>query len=189
VSTRFLIGPGFALVGIGLLLMRGLTPDSDWTHLIPGLAIAGIGAGFINVPLASTAVAVVEPARAGMASGVNATFRQVGVATGIAALGSLFATTLHDDVVDRLSGGPLADRAETIADALSTGRGSNSFAGLPGQGRALVEQAAAHGFVDGLNTILLIGAVVAFAASGLTLALIRQRDLVNQGEAEALVPA
>ncbi len=91
VPTRLLIGPGFVLVGIGLLLMRGLAPDSDWTVLLAGLIVAGVGAGFINVPLASTAVAVVEPARAGMASGINSTFRQVGIATGVAALGAVVA--------------------------------------------------------------------------------------------------
>ena len=63
----------------------------DWTHLIPGFIVAGIGAGLVNVPLASTAVGVVEPARAGMASGINSTFRQVGIATGVAALGAIFS--------------------------------------------------------------------------------------------------
>lgn len=47
------------------------------------------------MPLASTAVGVVEPARAGMASGINATFRQIGIATGIAALGSIFAAKVR----------------------------------------------------------------------------------------------
>ena len=36
--------------------MRGLTAGSGWTHLIPGLIVAGAGAGLVNVPLASTAV-------------------------------------------------------------------------------------------------------------------------------------
>jgi EmrB/QacA subfamily drug resistance transporter len=95
VPTRALMAPGFALVGGGLLLMRGLTPSSDWTHLLPGMIVAGIGAGLVNVPLAATAIGIVEPARAGMASGVNTTFRQVGTATGVAALGSVFAAHLH----------------------------------------------------------------------------------------------
>ena len=51
--------PGLALVGVGLLLMRGLTPASGWTHLIPGFIIAGAGTGLVNPPLASTAIGVV----------------------------------------------------------------------------------------------------------------------------------
>ena len=93
--VRWLIGPGLLLVGIGLLLMRGLTADSSWTHLIPGFIVAGLGSGMVNPPLASTAVGVVEPRNAGMASGINTTFRQVGIATSIAALGTIFASELR----------------------------------------------------------------------------------------------
>ena len=95
VPTRALIAPGFALIGGGLLLMRGLTVGSTWTHLLAGMIVAGVGAGFVNVPLAATAIGIVEPARAGMASGINTTFRQVGTATGVAALGAIFAGHLH----------------------------------------------------------------------------------------------
>jgi EmrB/QacA subfamily drug resistance transporter len=95
VPTRAMIAPGFVLIGGGLLLMRGLSVGSGWTHLLAGMIVAGIGAGFVNVPLAATAIGIVEPARAGMASGINTTFRQVGTATGVAALGALFAGHLH----------------------------------------------------------------------------------------------
>jgi predicted MFS family arabinose efflux permease len=88
VPIRLLIGPGLLLVGIGLFLMGGLHATTPWTHLIPGFIVAGVGTGLVNPPLASTAVGVVEPRRSGMASGINTTFRQVGIATSIAALGS-----------------------------------------------------------------------------------------------------
>jgi len=77
VPVRLMIGLGLGLIGLGLLLMRGLSGESDWKHLIVGMAIAGAGSGFVNTPLASTAVGVVRPERAGMASGINATFGQV----------------------------------------------------------------------------------------------------------------
>src|ERR1017187_4169047 len=64
--------------------------DTGWTHLILGMAIAGAGSGLVNPPLASTAVGVVQPQHAGMASGINATFRQIGIATSVAVLGSIF---------------------------------------------------------------------------------------------------
>ena len=46
----------------------------------------------MNPPLASTAIGVVRPQVAGMASGINSTFRQIGIATSVAALGSILAT-------------------------------------------------------------------------------------------------
>ena len=188
VPTRLLIGPGFVLIGAGLLLMRGLTPASDWTHLLPGMIVAGFGAGLVNVPLASTAVGVVEPARAGMASGINSTLRQVGIATGIATLGSIFASQLRDSVAGSLAGTPLAGHAHQIADAISSGQVSGAVASAPGPARELIANAAQSGFVDGLNLILLIGAIVAFAGAVLAFTLIRQRDYVA-APAGAAAPA
>ncbi len=48
VPINLLIGPGLLLVGIGVLLMRGVAVNSGWTHLIPGFIVAGIGTGLIN---------------------------------------------------------------------------------------------------------------------------------------------
>jgi EmrB/QacA subfamily drug resistance transporter len=180
VPTRALIAPGFAFIGAGLLLMRGITPADDWTHLLPGMIVAGIGAGFVNVPLASTAVGVVEPARAGMASGINSTLRQVGIATGVAALGSILATQVDSTVVSHLSHTPLAGKAHAIAASVSNGSVLQALQTVPAHLRGIAAGAARTGFVDGLNSVILIGAIVAFAAAALTLVLIRQRDFVAE---------
>jgi EmrB/QacA subfamily drug resistance transporter len=86
---RFLFGAGMALVGVALLLMHGLSATSSWTTLLAGFVVGGIGVGLVSAPLASVAVSVVPPRQAGMAAGVNNTFRQVGIATGIAGLGAI----------------------------------------------------------------------------------------------------
>ena len=78
---RLLIGPGLILVQVGLLLMRGLNAQSGWTHLIPGMIVGGSASAW-STRAGLTAVGVVPPAQAGMASGINSTFRQVGIATG-----------------------------------------------------------------------------------------------------------
>jgi hypothetical protein len=160
--------------------MRGVSVTSAWTHLIPGLLLAGIGAGLVNVPLASTAVGVVEPARAGMASGINSTLRQVGIATGIATLGSLFTARLRDTAAHELARTPLSSQAHQIASALGGARGAGALDGVPPSARHLVADAARTGFVDGLNHILLIGAVIALTAAVTSVVLIRTRDFVTQ---------
>jgi EmrB/QacA subfamily drug resistance transporter len=180
VPIRFLIGPGLLLVGLALLLMRGLTVSSDWTHLIPGFVLAGIGVGMINPPLAQTAVGVVDPARSGMASGINSTFRQVGIATGIATLGSLFASQVRDTAGAMLAHSSLGPAgAHAVAKALSTGAVGPAIAHVPPSARAAVRAAAHQGFVTGLNHVFLVGALLAFAGGVLSLALIRQRDFVH----------
>ncbi|MFL5909871.1 MAG: MFS transporter [Gaiellaceae bacterium] len=92
IPIRILLGSGMTLVAIALYLMHGVSVSSGWTTLLAGFLVGGIGIGMVNPPLATTAVSVVPVQRAGMAAGVNNTFRQVGIATGIAGLGAIFQT-------------------------------------------------------------------------------------------------
>jgi EmrB/QacA subfamily drug resistance transporter len=183
VPIRGLIGPGLLLVGGGLLWMRGLDASSSWTHLVPGLIVSGVGVGFINPALASTAVGVVQPQRAGMASGINSTFRQIGIATGIALLGTLFSTRLRDAVAAGVHAHPVGIPAKTISAALQNGQAKQLFAhtthgGGAGQLAALQHLTRAS-FTDALNHILLVGAVIAFVCGVLCFVLIRQKDFVQ----------
>jgi len=190
VPVKWLIGPGFVILGVGLLLLHGIQDDSSWTHLIPGLVVSGIGIGMINPPLASTAVGVVPVARAGMASGVNSTFRQVGIATGIAALGSIFSQQVADAVRPELTGKVPPQAVDGLTAALSGGQVQAAATGAqqaattaqgPSVGQQafdLVHQVGTSAVVDALNHITVIGAVVAFVSGALSLALIRQKDFV-----------
>jgi EmrB/QacA subfamily drug resistance transporter len=193
VPVKWLIGPGFLVLGVGLLLINGIHADSSWTHLIPGLLVSGIGVGMINPPLASTAVGVVPVARAGMASGVNSTFRQVGIATGIAALGSIFSQRVTDQArPDLVAGHVPAQAVDGLTAALSGGqvepaaRGAQQAATAasgPGAGHQayeLVHSVGTTAVVDALNHITVIAMVVAFASGVLSLILIRQKDFVDR---------
>ena len=67
-------------------------PDASdgWTALLPGFLVAGAGVGLLNPVIADVALSVVPKEQSGMASGINDTFRQVGVAVGVAAWGAIF---------------------------------------------------------------------------------------------------
>ncbi len=162
--ARALIGAGLALVGTGLLLMAGLDAASQWTALLAGFIVAGIGIGLTNPPIASTAIGVVLPEHSGMASGINSTFRQVGIATGIAGLGALFQQLLESKVPEAMARIPV--------QALATGNPS-----VVGPDPA-ARQAYLDAFTSALNELFLVGAIVAFAGALLSLALIRRRDFV-----------
>jgi EmrB/QacA subfamily drug resistance transporter len=180
VPVRLLIGPGLILVGVGLLLMRGLTVTSAWTHLIPGMIVGGLAVGLVNPPLASTAVGVVQPQHAGMASGINSTFRQVGIATGIALLGSLFASKVTDEVMARAAAVPgLSGRGGEIAGAVKSGQVQRLFASLPGPVRSAVGAVTRAAFTAGLDQILLVAAIIALASGVISLIAIRTRDFVQ----------
>jgi EmrB/QacA subfamily drug resistance transporter len=172
VPVRLLLSGGLALCGVALLLMWGIELGSSWTTLLGGFLVAGVGIGFVNAPLASTAVSVVEPRRAGMASGINNTFRQVGIATGIAALGAVF----QSQIASYLTGSGVPQRlVHPFAQAIASGGGS-----LPGRVSVTPQTlAVAHSaFISGLNRILLVAAFILFAGAVLAFALVRQRDFV-----------
>ncbi len=176
VPTKWLIGPGFLVLGTGLALLLQIDPGSSWTVLIPGLTVAGVGIGMINPPLASTAVGVVSRDRAGMASGINSTFRQVGVATGIAALGSIFANRVASGITAALAGTPAADRSEQIAAGVTGGQIGRVVSAAPENLRQQVRDAATTSYVDALDHIILIATVIAFVAGIACLFLIRAKD-------------
>jgi EmrB/QacA subfamily drug resistance transporter len=181
VPVRLLIGPGLLLVGIGLLLMRGLDAGSQWTHLIPGMIISGAGVGMVNPPLASTAVGVVTPDRAGMASGINSTFRQVGIATGIALLGTLFSNKVASDVISRSEHIPaLADKGQQLATAVQAGDSQRAVAAAPPESRPLVQELIRTAFTAGLDRILLVAAIIALVACVVAFATIRSKDFASR---------
>jgi EmrB/QacA subfamily drug resistance transporter len=181
--VRWLIGPGLLLVGIGLIVMAGLTGTSAWTHLIPGFIIAGFGSGMVNPPLASTAIGVVPPHQAGMASGTNATFRQIGIATGIAALGSIFVPAMQSHLSSALPPS-LAGSAGTIAAAVRQGSVGQVLASVPAADRAATALALRSSFASGLNELLYITAALALAGGVCALLLIRSKDFVKRDGAE-----
>jgi EmrB/QacA subfamily drug resistance transporter len=181
VPVRLLIGPGLIMVGVGLLLMRGLNAGSSWTHLIPGMIVGGLGIGLVNPPLASTAVGVVPPQRAGMASGINSTFRQVGIATGIALLGALFSNEVAKQVLARVNAVPgLSGRGAQIAAAVQSGEIGHVLGQLPGHVQQSVGVITRTAFTTGLNRILLVAAIIALASGVVALAAIRSRDFAQQ---------
>ncbi|MFT4035949.1 MAG: MFS transporter [Patulibacter sp.] len=176
VAPSVMLGSGLALVGAGLLLMRGVDGSSDWTALLPGLVVSGVGIGVTNPTLASIAVGVVDVRRSGMASGINNTFRQVGIAVGTAVWGAWMASLVSGSL-----------REQVTADA-----GAAAAARLPG-GDALIQappqliaqlpggpNGYLRAYTDGLDTIFLCAALLAFVAAALAFVLVRRRDFVVQ---------
>ena len=174
--VRFLLGGGLALVGAGLLMMRGINSTSHWTVLLAGSLVAGAGVGLVNPALASTAIAVVSPQRSGMASGINSSFRQLGTATGIAVLGVLFENKIATGLVSKFAGTPLASHATAMAHAVSGGAAQTVLRTIPGAQRAQVLAAIHSTFADATNATLLVAAIVAFTGAISGLVLVNQND-------------
>lgn len=120
-SATSQVALGLLVCGLGEGGLYGLTPDSSWLRLAPGLAVAGIGSGVLNAALARLAVSSVPAHRAAMGSGANNTSRYIGSALGVAVTvavaGSARPTTLGPAAAAHaLATG--TDRAVLVAAAL-----------------------------------------------------------------------
>jgi EmrB/QacA subfamily drug resistance transporter len=184
IKTRYLLGSGLLLIAIGCFLMSNTHASSSWTVLLPGFIVCGVGIGTVNPVLASSAISVVPPERSGMASGTNSTFRQVGIATGIAGLGSIFQTQIQHKTLTALASTPqgqavTAHGGAALRSAILGGGVHQAAAALPSDAsRAALLNAYQVGFSSSLNSIMVIGSAIALVGSIGAYALVRQRDFV-----------
>jgi len=180
VQARYLMSAGLALTGVGLALMTGLDMSSEWTALLAGFIISGVGVGLLNPVIADVALSVVPKERSGMAAGINDTFRQVGIAVGIAAWGAIFlgsGASKTQAVADSAVNG---DEARHLIEATSSGALPQALSAVPAGARELTRNAAEQGFLHGLNRVLLLGAILSFAGAALSLWLVRESDIERE---------
>src|SRR5262245_17517126 len=116
---------GLVLVGIGLALMLVIGVDSSWTALLPGLLVTSFGTGLFNPTGSALALNALPDEQSGLAAGANDTFRQTGVAVGIAALGTLVPADAAlggnlQAYVDGLHHALIASAALALAGAVAT---------------------------------------------------------------------
>jgi EmrB/QacA subfamily drug resistance transporter len=89
VAPGLMIAGGLALVAIGLVMFLNVGVDSSWTALLPGFLVASVGTGIFNPAVSQVALGSAPQHMSGLAAGVNDTFRQAGIAVGVAAFGAM----------------------------------------------------------------------------------------------------
>jgi EmrB/QacA subfamily drug resistance transporter len=184
VPLRLLLGAGLGLVAVGLALMTGLSPADDWTALLAGFLVAGFGAGLTNPAIASAALRTVSAARMGVGSGVNNTARQIGIAGGIAGLGAVFQTKVHDAFIANLHAAApeLGRKSRMIGDHLSAGGLKTAGGHVRPDVAQKIAVAARAAFVSGFTDIAWIAAALAAVGCLAALVLVRGRDFVGGTE-------
>jgi EmrB/QacA subfamily drug resistance transporter len=157
-APRTLLVIGLGLVAVGQALLTQVGTGSNWLAIEPGMIIAMAGTGLVNPTLSGLALGSVPDAQSGLAAGVNDTFRQAGIAVGVAGLGALVPTA------DALSGGaPQAFvdglHSALLAGALLAGAGALATAVLLNRRRvasAVRRLAPATMVIAGLAVAMLI---------------------------------
>jgi EmrB/QacA subfamily drug resistance transporter len=89
VGSRWLMAGGMATVGLCCLELSTVAVGSTFWRLLPGFILGGLGMAFVMTPMSAAVMGSAPIDKAGVASGVLNTFRQVGVALGIAITGAI----------------------------------------------------------------------------------------------------
>ncbi len=189
-QARLILAGGLAMTGGGLLLMGGLRRGPEWTALLLGFIVSGLGVGLLNPVIADVALSVVPKEQSGMASGINDTFRQVGIAVGIAAWGALFLGRGAERVSELAAGTPAAegDRPRQLIEAASSGNLGRALEAVPEGARGTVAHATREGFLAGMNEILLLGALLSILGAALALLLVREHEIEREEAFEEPAP-
>jgi MFS family permease len=91
VGSRWLIAGGMTVVAACCLLLSTINLHSSFWDLLPAFILGGLGMSFVMTPMSAAAMGAAPVDKAGVASGVLNTFRQVGVALGIGITGAIVA--------------------------------------------------------------------------------------------------
>ncbi|MER5307103.1 MFS transporter [Streptomyces sp. NPDC002773] len=90
VGPRACATGGMAVAALGCLPLALLSPDSGpWTTLLPALATAALGLGAVFVTATTTALGLITPHEAGLASGIVNTFHELGGSIGVAVVSTV----------------------------------------------------------------------------------------------------
>ncbi|WP_067276235.1 MFS transporter [Streptomyces jeddahensis] len=104
VAPRLLMGPGFLVAAVGMLLLTQMEIDSSYAGLLlPAQLLLGLGMGTAFMPAMSLATHGVEPRDAGVASAMVNTSQQVGGAIGTALLNTIAASATTAYITDHIA--------------------------------------------------------------------------------------
>jgi DHA2 family multidrug resistance protein-like MFS transporter len=155
---------------IGMLALTQIGPSSSLAAVLIAITVVFVGASPVGPLVSQLVVPAAPPAKAGSASSLNATSGELGVALGIAVLGSIGAAVYRGGVTvpAEVAGTPAAQVAsETIGGAFSVAQS------LPPAVASALTDSARAAFTSGLNATAAVCAVAFVALAALAVSALR----------------
>jgi EmrB/QacA subfamily drug resistance transporter len=192
-SGRVLLTLGLAITTFGnLLLYMFSSTHATYSVFACGMVVAGIGAGLLNSETAKVMQGAVPAQRAGMASGISATTRFVGLLVGVAGAGAVLSLGVvkrfvSSDAVKGLDPGLVASAAKRVV----SGDLNGVIDMLDRSVQINIHASAAFAFAGGFADASLAAAAVAAVACMLTYSFVRAADTapIEKGSAAEFAPA
>ncbi|WP_219417061.1 MFS transporter [Pseudonocardia nigra] len=152
----YVMAGGFAVAAAGLVLVTRADAADGLGMVVTGFALASVGVALPSALLIDLVVGSAPPDKAGAASGLSETSGELGIALGVAVLGSVAATIYRDQVV--VPAGLPAEAAGVAGESIA---GAVAVAGrLPIEVGAALLGPAREAFTAGLTVAAGVGAVL-----------------------------
>jgi MFS transporter, DHA2 family, multidrug resistance protein len=171
------IALGFLLVGAGMAVLGFVSVDTPYLMLVLAMVLMASGMSITAAPATTSIMTAVPLSKAGVASAVNDTTRELGGALGIAVFGSI-VSSLYRSNLDFGGVDVPATAAAEAEESLGAAVGAAAQVG-GAEGASLVERAA-DAFTDAFSMTAVISAVIVVVA-----AYVVSRTFTTEKELEA----
>lgn len=171
IGPGYVVAAGLGFAALGYLLLACARPDSGIVLPLLGLVVVNAGLGPLIALSTDLIVGCSPPETAGSASSLSETGSELGLALGVATLGTLGTVVYRDQIAAAMPGGISGDDAvaaeQNIAEAISVSQHQP-----PPLGTELFD-AATTAFTDGLTIVSLVSAGIAAVLAIVTAIVLR----------------
>jgi len=167
-GTAKVAGLGLTILSVGVAVRAFSTATTGFPLLLVSLVVCGIGVGLTVAPSTGAIMSSLSPDQAGVGSAINDAARQVGAATGVAVLGSVWSSA-YRGALTRAAVGPRVPEQALRQSRTSIGSVTDLSHTLPRSVATDLTSAAKAAFVHGSNVANVVGALVVLVAAALAL--------------------
>jgi MFS transporter, DHA2 family, multidrug resistance protein len=159
VRPGYVMGAGLLVAAAGFAILTQVDVASGLTVFVLGSVVASLGIAPTVALGTDMIVGAAPPQQAGAASAISETGTELGLALGVAIIGSVGAATYRSEITDAIPAGIPNETAEAARDTI--GGAVSAAEDLPGQIGGDLLDAARESFIQGLQTSAVLSAAVA----------------------------
>lgn len=173
VSPGIVVAATLMLSMVGYLLLAQVNASNGIAPMVIGFGLVYLGLGAIAALGTDLVVGAAPPEKAGSAAAMSETVQELGLALGVAILGSLATAVYRSRIADAIPAGTPSEVADVASDSLS-GAASSAHQ-MPDGWLDQAREAA----TSGLNTAMLVAAMCTLVLAMLSAVLLRKVGVIG----------
>ncbi|MEV7969656.1 MFS transporter [Sphaerisporangium sp. NPDC088356] len=174
IRPAYVIAAGLLLAATGLIIHTQVPVTGGLPYLITGLVLASFGIAFPMSLTMNLVMGAVPPHKAGSVASISQTSGELGVAMGVAALGSLATFVYRTDLTTHLPAGLPTTAAHTATESITAALATAQH--LTGQLATDLTTTAQTAYTTGLNIVAALGATIFIALAIISATILRNTN-------------